>query len=457
MPQVQLKRYEQIIADIVGRVCGGSALSDLADTSEFKSIIAGVSREIDEAYYQLTRLRAVFDLNSASGADLDSRAAEIQPGTITRTLARKAIGTVQFSRTGTTGTVTIPAGTVVKTSSGVSFITTIQTQILDGQTTSGLISIIAVEVGTAGNVAAGTIVAFGSKIAGVDAVTNTTGTTQGRDIETDNVFRRRLFSYIATLSQCTANSVEGLVLGAQDPTSGKVVQFAKVINDIANPGKSILYIDDGAGTAQELGTAISNEVVIGAALGGEEVLYLDSFPVDDVGSTLSIMSDSRGTLTRDTDYFLDPTNGQLKFVPSLNVSERITANYTPFVNLIAHVQKIVNGDTNDAENFPGYKAGGVRMQVLSPSIVTVAVEAVLTIDDSIEGTALTTVTTNVRNAILDYINTVGISGDIIQNRLIDRIMGITGVTDVNLITPTSNVVVLDDQLPRNTTSDLNIQ
>ena len=195
-------------------------------------------------------------------------------------------------------------------------------------------------------------------------------------------------------------------------------------------------------------------MVIASALGGEEFLNTVEFPIDDTGaSTLTVTSDIRGALVRGTEYFLNPANGQLKFDPALVATEEITIDYTPWINLIAHVQKIVDGDPTDRLNFPGFRAAGVRVIVLSPTIVPIGVEATLTVTT---GTDLATAVASATNAVQNYINNVGISGDIIRNELIERIMGVSGVTDVDLVTPASNVVVLDDQLPRTNTGIINI-
>lgn len=454
MPAVQLKRFEQILESILGRVVARSDLSDVSDTSQFKTLAAGIAREIDEAYFQFTRLRDLFDIQKASGEDLDARAREIQPGTIRRIPARRAIGTVVFSRTLTSGTVTIPSGTVVKTGDNKVFTTTLQAQILDTQTSSTPVSVVAQDPGVAGNVPPATIVKFGSKIPGVDVVTNAAATTQGRDQESDDSFRNRLLNFIASLSRCTVEALEFLITGVEDPVTNKVVQFARAVEDLVDLGNVTLYIDDGAGTAAELGTPVVGEVVIASALGGEQFLSLAQKPVDDTGvSTLDIISDIRGTLVRGTDYFFNPANGKIKFDPTLVATEEITANYTPWINLIAQVQKVVDGDPTDRLNFPGFRAAGVRVIVLSPVITDIAVEATLTV---VAGTDLPTAVASAKAAVLDYVNNVGISGDIISNEFIERIMGVTGVIDVDLVLPTGNIVVLDDQLPRTNTGIINI-
>ena len=124
MPQFQPRRQEQILADMIARVVTRTALSDVADSSSKKQMLAAAAREDDEIYFQMENLLTLFSIDTATGDDLDERAAEIQPAIITRSLANKATGTVVFSRAGTTGTDNIPIGTVVKTTDGTSFQTT---------------------------------------------------------------------------------------------------------------------------------------------------------------------------------------------------------------------------------------------------------------------------------------------------------------------------------------------
>lgn len=451
MPQVQLRRFEQIQAQHIGRVVARTGLSDVSDTSGVKNVLAADAREQDQAYFQMTRLRDLFDLRTAAGEDLDERVQEIAPGDLQRIQAQAAIGNVVFGRTGTTGTVTIASGTVVQTSTGTLFRTTRQGQITAGSSTSGDVPVIAAVPGIEGNVAAGAISGFASKPAGVDTVSNGAALTQGRDKEADSSFRQRALNYTASLARSTVAALEFVAVGLQDATNGRSVVFAHVFEDPVDRGLSILYIDDGAGTAAELGTPVTSEVVIASALGGEEFLQLDTAPVD-LNSTLTIVSGgtgARGTLTLGTDYYLDPTNGRLYFTPALSVGESISASYTPFINLIATVQKVINGDPADRVNFPGYRAAGTQVRVLSPTVAPIQVQGVLTVDGGrAEAVAAA------EAAVQDYINNAGISADIIRNEIIDRIMGVDGVIDVDLQLPATNLTILDDQIARVTTASL---
>ena len=453
MPAIQLQRFEQILERMISRVVARTKLSDVGDTSVFKHLLSATAREIDEAYYQLTRLRDLFDLNTATGEDLDERAAEIQPGTISRLKSARAIGTVVFSRAGTTGTVIIPVGTSVKTGDNKVFRTTIQTSINAGNTTSQAVAITSNSPGAQFNVPAGTIVRFGSKIPGVDAVINNVATTQGLDDETDDAFRTRILGYIASLSRSTVSALEFAATGLLDTASGKSVVFASIFEDPLDPGNVTLYIDDGAGTAAELGTPIAAEVVIASALGGEEFLYLDQKPVAFDSAPTTITSSSRGALTLGTDYYINPASGQLYFTPALTPGEQITAAYTPYVNLIALTQKVVDGDPDDRANFPGYVAAGIRCIVKAPVVTTPSVEAVLALEPGVNrSSAIAAATLAVQN----YINTRGISGDIIRNELVERIMGVAGVRDVTLVLPGANINVLDNEIARVSTANINI-
>jgi uncharacterized phage protein gp47/JayE len=446
---------------MISLVVARTDLSDVTDTSVFKKILAATSRELDEAYYQMTRLNDLFDLQKAAGEDLDERAKEIQPGTMKRIQARRAVGTVVFTRVATVGDVIIPVNTLLKTADGKIFKTTLQSVILNGQHNSVSVPTIADVAGADGNVPGNTIIKFGSKIPGVDSVTNGTAFSQGRDQETDDSFRTRILNFISSLSRCPPQALEFAAVGTEDTVSGKAVIFAHIFEDPVNLGLVTLYIDDGAGTAATLGTPVVGEIVTanltgpppGAAVGGEEFLYLASTTIDIDGSAFTISSNLRGSLTLGTNVFVNPASGLLFFSPPLSTGEIITAGYTPFSGLIPAVQKVVDGDPDDRANFPGFRAAGVLVRVLSPIVVTPTVEAILSLSPGVDrDTAVADATA----AVEDYINNLGISGDIIRNKLIERIMEVDGVTDVDLSIPTGNVVILDNQIPRIAGSDIDI-
>lgn len=536
MPRFTPLTQPQIQQRMVAKVITRAGISDVGDSSVAKHILAAAARSDAEQYYQMVRLLKLFSIDTATGEDLDERAKDVQPSTITRIQAAKASGFVVFSRTGTTGTVTIPAGTRVKTAAGVEFSTTAVGTItptsasrIGGHSVgrdSNLVSCLAVEPGSAGNVAAGTVVRFGAKPAGVDEVTNLTAFANGRDSETDDSFRNRIKEFIAGLSRCTVGAIEANLIGQQDPESGQSVLFVKVVEDTINPGNITVYVDDGTGTAEtteEIAIALAvdytwngtttvtttdtSDVVAGdwirldsdgqffeiqslvpdtsvtianpgaltiptgtgassksgdlvtrglagpppnTAVGGETTLRLE-YPAIKPTVALTVWSSTRGLLTSPTDYYVNYATGQIDFPIALSTGEAIAANYTRYTGLLAYVQKIVDGDSNDRANFPGLRAAGILATVNVPQVLLQNVVAVLTVE---EGYDPDEVRVAVTQAVKEYINSLSISGDVIRAELIARIMGVAGVYNVTVSTPSADRVILDDQLIR--TQDANI-
>lgn len=534
MPQNQLQRYEQILVRMISRLVARTDLSDIADSSTSKHLQASFARETDEVYYQMDRLKDLWSIDKAAGTDLEERAKDIQPATLQKLSARKAVTTIVFSRTGTTGDVTIPAGTIVKTTDKIAFITDIAATILDTTTTATGVSATAQLAGAAGNVASGTLIKFGAKIPGVDAVTNSVPGAQGRDKESDSAFRQRLKAFVRALAKCNPSAQEFGVIGVTSGT--KEIVFSHMFEDPVNPSLGTLYIDDGLGTAEEsdnrsgdilatdtftftagpntvqldvvganftealvgddiiiVGSTSNDgthaiteivsdtsikwvdaggvteagagkwgisEVVIASALGGEEYLYTDKKPIKSEAA-LTVTSDTRGALTLGSTYYFNAAAGRLYFTPALAVGEKISiagtpatpTGYTYFTGLIAAAQKVVDGDENDRTNYPGYRAGGTIIRVLTPTVVIVSVQGTL---NFVEGVNTATVLANVENAVLSYINNLGISGDVIRHEIIERVMAVDGVFDLILTTPVANTNILDNEIARATAAGVTI-
>ncbi len=539
MPAFTPKRFEQILTDEIASVVTATLLSDVADSSGVKAVLSATAREVDEAYFQQENLLSLFDIDKATGDDLDERAAEIQPGTVKRILARNATGTVVFSRNGTTGTVNIAVGTTIKTSDGIEYTTTAVGTITPAspeQITghgvgrdSAPVAIVASVPGSAGNVVSNTIIKFGAKPAGIDEVTNLVPTLFGRDKETDDVFRQRLKEFIASLARCTIQALENGVLNAEDPLTGSSILFSKAIEDQVNLGNVTVFIDDGTGSAETTSTVGSaatalvatytwagtvtittgdtSEVAIGdfirldsnfqwfeitgittnvdvtisnpgsltiptgatqssidtgadkvtaglagppadSAVGGEVTLFLDNKPIKSV-LAFSVVSSIRGVLFPVMggigDFTVNNASGQLQFTPALVATEVIIAEYTYFTGLIALAQKIIDGDPADRDNFPGLRAGGVRVLALTPQVLIQTVTASLVAQEPF---TLAQAVTAAEEAVKTYINGLNISDDVIRATVISRIESLAEVFDVILTAPANNIVILDDQLAR---------
>ena len=157
--------------------------------------------------------------------------------------------------------------------------------------------------------------------------------------------------------------------------------------------------------------------------------------------------------TLGVDYYVNWASGRVFFTSPLVVGDNVVVSYQYYTDLIAEVQRVVDGDPADRVNYPGYRAAGVDVRVLSPGIETIFVTAVLTV---LEGFDEATVVAAVESNIIDYINNLGISGDVIRAEIIERIMATPGVYNVNLTTPTGDTTIDDDELPRTSSTEVTV-
>ena len=193
------------------------------------------------------------------------------------------------------------------------------------------------------------------------------------------------------------------------------------------------------------------------AVGGEEFIQLGLSPVDERSAFTVTSYEATGhTLLRDqlvrgSDYFLNPASGVIYLNPPLVPGEYLEVAYDAYGGLIEYLQRILDGDNTDRGSFPGLRAAGTRGVVRSPDVVTVTVEAKVQL---LRGYTREDVLDEVRTEITQYINTLGISEDVVRHEVIERIMAVRGTYDVEVIQPAENTIVLDGQIPRITTSTL---
>lgn len=178
------------------------------------------------------------------------------------------------------GNRTIAAGTIVQTSQGaninaVSFKTTADAIILDGETTATDIPVICMENGTAGNVPRGAI----QLVVGLpfDAVAfNQKAFFSGRQADTDEDIRKRIKEYEQAKAKGTEIAIKTAAIDIIAPDELKKVQSANVIRYADR--SSALVFDDGTGY-EPVFRGQGYELIVDNATGGERELQLRRIPI----------------------------------------------------------------------------------------------------------------------------------------------------------------------------------
>lgn len=151
-------------------------------------------------------------------------------------------------------------------------------------------------------------------------------------------------------------------------------------------------------------------------------------------------------LSRSTDYILNRGTGQVQLtdVGGVVAGTGIIAHYIYYTNLIAEVQRVMEGDLTDSVRYPGVKAAGIFLSVEQPVVKRITVVASIT---AAEGYSEIDLAPNVRNAIESYISSLRIGQDVITSRIVDFAFSVRGLADIRVVTPTANIVLLESELP----------
>jgi hypothetical protein len=151
-------------------------------------------------------------------------------------------------------------------------------------------------------------------------------------------------------------------------------------------------------------------------------------------------------LIRGVDYILNRGTGQIQLtdVGGVVAGTVVIAHYIYYVNLIAEVQKVMEGDLTDYVRYPGVKAAGIFLSVEQPVIKRITVIVSITAAD---GYSEIDLAPNVKSAIESYISSLRIGQDVITAKIIDVAFSVVGLADIRVITPTSNIILLESELP----------
>ena len=258
--KLNLKGFSQLIEDMGAALQG--ATSNLIDVSVGSVVRALFEANASVALWMQWLLLQVLQTTraaTASGSDLDSWMLDFGQ---TRLAAAPASGVVTFSRFASTLPATIPLGAGVKTFDGsLTFLVAEDTSLSVWQPALAVYTIpagvAAIDLpvvcrtpGLTGNVLAGAINMIASSLPGVDQVSNALAFSNGTDVESDQSFRNRFQSFLASRSR-------GTILAARNAISnvrqGLNVEIAENVDPSGIPqlGSFIVIVDDGTGVPSE--------------------------------------------------------------------------------------------------------------------------------------------------------------------------------------------------------------
>lgn len=164
-----------------------------------------------------------------------------------------------------------------------------------------------------------------------------------------------------------------------------------------------------------------------------------------------------------TDFNFNQATGDLELVVSLGAHDGLVAAsdgaspalgaYLYSSGLAAHVQRSVNGDPADFNDFPGMRAAGSQVLVSVPTTTTQPfVVAVV----PAPGFTVSQLASPIQVAVQTIVNASGLGATIKVSDLIVAVKAVPGVGDVSLVTPSSNTALPSGTLMRITAADITL-
>jgi uncharacterized phage protein gp47/JayE len=168
-------------------------------------------------------------------------------------------------------------------------------------------------------------------------------------------------------------------------------------------------------------------------------------------------------LTPGTDFNFNPATGDLELATTFMLHDGLVAAadgaspslgaYLYSSGLAAYVQRSINGDPSDFNDFPGYRAAGTQILVAVP---TTQARAIVVSIVPARGFTVAQLISSVQVAIETYVNAQGIGANILVAQLIAAIIAVPGVGNCQVISPSSDINVPAGTQIRVTDSDIEV-
>ena len=272
------KSFNNIILDILDYLRLTQPSLDIKPNSVARDLfVDGQALQIASIYDKLREVAALQSIMNVSGQNLTNYGSNYG---VSRKTGTKAIGTIVVTFRSLDSDITIPAGSVVRTRSGIPFLTVSNTLILTTQAnalratatrlrqdldTAGITEEYAIEVsveaqspGSSGDISKYSIISH--NIPGANSVTNLSAFTGGTDLETDSSYRARILATFAGTNIGTAFGYRSTILNLSNAIDALVIE----------PGDPLMTRD---GTV--VGTdSDGNAIVVEPGTGGRVDIYV---------------------------------------------------------------------------------------------------------------------------------------------------------------------------------------
>lgn len=218
-----------------------------------------------------------------------------------------------------------------------------------------------------------------------------------------------------------------------------------VAGSVSNPDELVVLVNDlnsqtvtfvpfdfstlGAGTAIEVRDRIDIDLT------GASSILSPQTGADKV----KIISDEYGS-----DGKITVTGGSANTALAFSLTQMLGIDgYKYFTELLQEVQHVIDG--NESKEYEQVRAAGVQIAVLAPDVLqqTIALSV-----EPVEGLTLDVIESDIKAAVSNYINSLGVGDDVILSEITAAIQEIVGVFDVQIDSPSTNVPVGDNELAR---------
>ena len=131
----------------------------------------------------------------------------------------------------------------------------------------------------------------------------------------------------------------------------------------------------------------------------------------------------------------------------------VLKTFTATSGLWKEAVKVLNGVPNDLENYPGFKAAGVYLDVGIPNINNITFSIAISVES---GFTESQFYTEVKNEVMAYVNNLNIGENVYISEIIKLIKEKEGILDVSVTSPPSNVIVLPGSMARTSASLISV-